>query len=39
MNHFLFQLPILYIMFEVLEVSWSDFSNEMEEAKYLDDIL
>ncbi|KAB2024232.1 hypothetical protein ES319_D06G073700v1 [Gossypium barbadense] len=26
-------------MFEVLEVSWPDFSNEMKVAKDLDDIL
>ncbi|GFY99835.1 spindle pole body component 98 [Actinidia rufa] len=28
-----------YIMFEVLEVSWSTFVNEMEAAKDLDDLL
>uniref|UniRef100_A0A7N1A3W6 Gamma-tubulin complex component n=1 Tax=Kalanchoe fedtschenkoi TaxID=63787 RepID=A0A7N1A3W6_KALFE len=38
MNHFVSNLQY-YIMFEVLEVSWSDFSNEMEVAKDLDDLL
>lgn len=38
MNHFLTNLQY-YIMFEVLEVSWSNFSNEMEVAKDLDDLL
>lgn len=38
MNHFVSNLQY-YIMFEVLEVSWSDFSNEMGVAKDLDDLL
>lgn len=38
MNHFVSNLQY-YIMFEVLEVSWSNFSNEMEAAKDLDDLL
>lgn len=38
MNHFVTNLQY-YIMFEVLEVSWSYFSNEMEAAKDLDDLL
>lgn len=38
MNHFVTNLQY-YIMFEVLEVSWSNFSNEMEAAKDLDDLL
>ncbi|KAF7818936.1 gamma-tubulin complex component 3 [Senna tora] len=38
MNHFISNLQY-YIMFEVLEVSWSKFSNEMEIAKDLDDLL
>ncbi|GLT96213.1 hypothetical protein SLE2022_138550 [Rubroshorea leprosula] len=38
MNHFVSNLQY-YIMFEVLEVSWSDFSSEMEVAKDLDDLL
>ncbi|XP_042941679.1 gamma-tubulin complex component 3-like isoform X2 [Carya illinoinensis] len=38
MNHFVTNLQY-YIMFEVLEVSWSDFSSEMEVAKDLDDLL
>ncbi|XP_010534364.1 PREDICTED: gamma-tubulin complex component 3-like [Tarenaya hassleriana] len=38
MNHFVTNLQY-YIMFEVLEVSWSDFSKEMEAAKDLDDLL
>ncbi|XVF55989.1 hypothetical protein PTKIN_Ptkin06aG0079900 [Pterospermum kingtungense] len=38
MNHFVTNLQY-YIMFEVLEVSWSNFSNEMEVAKDLDDLL
>lgn len=38
MNHFVTNLQY-YIMFEVLEVSWSHFSNEMEAAKDLDDLL
>ncbi|OWM78975.1 gamma-tubulin complex component 3 [Punica granatum] len=38
MNHFVTNLQY-YIMFEVLEVSWSNFSHEMEVAKDLDDLL
>ncbi|KAI4341281.1 hypothetical protein MLD38_026021 [Melastoma candidum] len=38
MNHFVTNLQY-YIMFELLEVSWSNFSNEMEVAKDLDDLL
>lgn len=38
MNHFVSNLQY-YIMFEVLEVSWSNFSSEMEAAKDLDDLL
>lgn len=38
MNHFVSNLQY-YIMFEVLEVSWSNFLNEMEIAKDLDDLL
>lgn len=38
MNHFVTNLQY-YIMFEVLEVSWSNFSDEMEVAKDLDDLL
>ncbi|KAA8518299.1 hypothetical protein F0562_015818 [Nyssa sinensis] len=38
MNHFITNLQY-YIMFEVLEVSWSNFLNEMEVAKDLDDLL
>ncbi|BBH07482.1 spindle pole body component 98, partial [Prunus dulcis] len=38
MNHFVSNLQY-YIMFEVLEVSWSNFLNEMEVAKDLDDLL
>ncbi|XP_074307024.1 gamma-tubulin complex component 3-like [Silene latifolia] len=38
MNHFVSNLQY-YIMFEVLEVSWSNFSNEMEAAKDLDELL
>ncbi|CAL1372363.1 unnamed protein product [Linum trigynum] len=38
MNHFVANLQY-YIMFEVLEVSWSKFSDEMEAAKDLDDLL
>ncbi|EEF30048.1 gamma-tubulin complex component 3 [Ricinus communis] len=38
MNHFITNLQY-YIMFEVLEVSWSDFSNDMEVARDLDDLL
>lgn len=38
MNHFVTNLQY-YIMFEVLEVSWSDFLDELEVAKDLDDLL
>ncbi|KAK4272606.1 hypothetical protein QN277_021137 [Acacia crassicarpa] len=38
MNHFVSNLQY-YIMFEVLEVSWSNLLNEMEVAKDLDDLL
>ncbi|KAI4319591.1 hypothetical protein MLD38_033173 [Melastoma candidum] len=38
MNHFVTNLQY-YIMFELLEVSWSNFSNEMEVAKDLNDLL
>ncbi|OVA20718.1 Spc97/Spc98 [Macleaya cordata] len=38
MNHFVSNLQY-YIMFEVLEVSWSLFVDEMESAKDLDDLL
>ncbi|EXC30855.1 Gamma-tubulin complex component 3-like protein [Morus notabilis] len=38
MNHFVTNLQY-YIMFEVLEFSWSNLSNEMEVAKDLDDLL
>ncbi|XP_050227169.1 gamma-tubulin complex component 3 [Mercurialis annua] len=38
MNHFVTNLQY-YIMFEVLEVSWSDFLNDMEVARDLDDLL
>uniref|UniRef100_A0A1J3G054 Gamma-tubulin complex component 3 n=1 Tax=Noccaea caerulescens TaxID=107243 RepID=A0A1J3G054_NOCCA len=38
MNHFVTNFQY-YIMFEVLEVSWSNFSKEMEAAKDLDDLL
>ncbi|XP_016505980.2 gamma-tubulin complex component 3-like [Nicotiana tabacum] len=38
MNHFVSNLQY-YIMFEVLEVSWSNFVKEMELAKDLDDLL
>ncbi|XP_010257504.1 PREDICTED: gamma-tubulin complex component 3 [Nelumbo nucifera] len=37
MNHFVTNLQY-YIMFEVLEVSWSNFLDEMEVAKDLDDL-
>lgn len=37
-NHFISNLQY-YIMFEVLEVSWSNFLSEMEVAKDLDDLL
>ncbi|XXG51347.1 hypothetical protein AAC387_Pa02g5143 [Persea americana] len=38
MNHFVTNLQY-YIMFEVLEVSWSKFLEEMETSKDLDDLL
>ncbi|KAL5707865.1 Gamma-tubulin complex component 3 [Ranunculus cassubicifolius] len=38
MNHFVTNLQC-YIMFEVLEVSWAKFVEEMEIAKDLDDLL
>ncbi|MBA0829238.1 hypothetical protein Goarm_013856, partial [Gossypium armourianum] len=38
-NRFFFTNLQYYIMFEVLEVSWSNFSNEMEVAKDLDGLL
>ncbi|KAF9597245.1 hypothetical protein IFM89_016386 [Coptis chinensis] len=38
MNHFVSNLQY-YIMFEVLEVSWANFVDEMEAAKDLDDLL
>ncbi|KAK4487246.1 hypothetical protein RD792_006150 [Penstemon davidsonii] len=38
MNHFVSNLQY-YIMFEVLEVSWSNLSKELEVAKDLDDLL
>ncbi|XP_027069148.1 gamma-tubulin complex component 3-like isoform X2 [Coffea arabica] len=38
MNHFVANLQY-YIMFEVLEISWSNFLKEMEIAKDLDDLL
>ncbi|KAL3534145.1 hypothetical protein ACH5RR_002606 [Cinchona calisaya] len=38
MNHFVTNLQY-YIMFEVLEISWSNFLKEMEIAKDLDDLL
>ncbi|KAF2597216.1 hypothetical protein F2Q68_00007134 [Brassica cretica] len=38
MNHFVTNFQY-YIMFEVLEVSWCNFSKEMEAAKDLDDLL
>ncbi|XP_073045815.1 LOW QUALITY PROTEIN: gamma-tubulin complex component 3-like [Primulina eburnea] len=38
MNHFVTNLQY-YIMFEVLEVSWSNFSKEVEVSKDLDDLL
>ncbi|KAL7582776.1 hypothetical protein Lser_V15G42467 [Lactuca serriola] len=38
MSHFLTNLQS-YIMFEVLEVSWAKFCNEMEIAKDLDDLI
>ncbi|KAK9169980.1 hypothetical protein Syun_002120 [Stephania yunnanensis] len=38
MNHFVTNLQY-YIMFEVLEVSWANFVDEMESARDLDDLL
>lgn len=38
MNHFVTNFQY-YIMFEVLEVSWARFSEEMDSAKDLDDLL
>ncbi|EPS71643.1 hypothetical protein M569_03113 [Genlisea aurea] len=38
MNHFVSNLQY-YIMFEVLEVSWSNFSKALEVARDLDDLL
>ncbi|CAG7911831.1 unnamed protein product [Brassica rapa] len=38
MNHFVTNFQY-YIMFEVLEVSWCNFSKEMEAARDLDDLL
>ncbi|KAL3533961.1 hypothetical protein ACH5RR_007482 [Cinchona calisaya] len=38
MNHFVTNLQY-YIMFEVLEISWTNFLKEMEIAKDLDDLL
>ncbi|KAJ6819482.1 gamma-tubulin complex component 3 [Iris pallida] len=38
MNHFVTNFQD-YIMFEVLEVSWARFSEEMDAAKDLDDLL
>lgn len=38
MNHFVTNLQY-YIMFEVLEYSWVDFSDEMEEARDLDELI
>ncbi|EMS57943.1 Gamma-tubulin complex component 3-like protein [Triticum urartu] len=38
MNHFVTNFQY-YIMFEVLEVSWARFSEEMDAAKDLDDLL
>ncbi|EEC84667.1 hypothetical protein OsI_31569 [Oryza sativa Indica Group] len=37
--NFLWKLKRYYIMFEVLEVSWARFSEEMDSAKDLDDLL
>lgn len=37
-NHFISNLQY-YIMFEVLEISWSNFLSELEVAKDLDDLL
>ncbi|KAI3819990.1 hypothetical protein L1987_13845 [Smallanthus sonchifolius] len=38
MNNFVTSLQA-YVMFEVLEVTWSKFCNEMEAAKDLDDLI
>ncbi|KAG6504408.1 gamma-tubulin complex component 3-like isoform X1 [Zingiber officinale] len=38
MNHFVTNFQY-YIMFEVLEVSWAHFSEEMDAARDLDDLL
>ncbi|KAI4990234.1 hypothetical protein ZWY2020_038597 [Hordeum vulgare] len=38
MNHFVTNFQY-YIMFEVLEISWARFSEEMDSAKDLDDLL
>jgi gamma-tubulin complex component 3 len=38
MNHFVTNLQY-YIMFEVLEYSWSNFLEEMEEAHDLDELI
>ncbi|XP_047052440.1 gamma-tubulin complex component 3-like [Lolium rigidum] len=38
MNHFVTNFQY-YIMFEVLEISWARFSEEMDAAKDLDDLL
>ncbi|CAM6099365.1 unnamed protein product [Calypogeia fissa] len=38
MNHFVTNLQY-YIMFEVLEFSWANFCDEMEEAHDLDDLI
>lgn len=38
MNHFVTNLQY-YIMFEVLEYSWVDFLDEMEEARDLDELI
>eukprot|EP00250_Pteridium_aquilinum_P012464 c20743_g1_i1 orf=307-2976(+) len=38
MNHFVTNLQY-YIMFEVLEYSWANFSDEMEDAQDLDDLI
>eukprot|EP01018_Ginkgo_biloba_P005129 Gb_19455 [translate_table: standard] len=38
MNHFVTNLQY-YIMFEVLEYSWADFLDEMEEARDLDELI
>ncbi|KAH9321324.1 hypothetical protein KI387_015963, partial [Taxus chinensis] len=38
MNHFVTNLQY-YIMFEVLEYSWADFLDEMEQARDLDELI